>query len=105
SHNEKPYALSFFPAATKAISTGAAVLLQGKAVVISAFKKAEASNNFIIRLNETTGLPQETVLKLPDLEIEKNIAFGGFEIRSFLVITEGRAIVEVDLMEKPLTSF
>lgn len=62
-HNEKPYALSFFPGATSDKEPGSAVVLKGESVVLSAFKKAQSGNNFVFRLNETTGIPRDAVVQ------------------------------------------
>lgn len=97
-HNEKPFALSFFPSG-KGKKPKQLILLSDDSVQMTAFKKAENSGNYIIRLFEPTGQKRSTVISLPAIGIEKTVEMGKFEIKTLKLDLEEKTLFEVDLME------
>lgn len=99
SHNEKPFTLSFFPSGMGTPHLPA-VNLTDAVVLMTAFKKAEQSEDFIIRLFEPTGLARSTVLELPSLGMSQTIDLAGFEIRTLRIDPCNRTIQACDLLEQ-----
>lgn len=98
--NEKPFALSFFPSGLGTQPKPFA-LLDNKIIEISAIKKAENNNDWIIRLYNSSAGKQLALLHLPVLNIKKTISFGKFEVKTFRVNSKSK-IFEVNLMEEKL---
>ena len=99
--NEKPYALSFFPSGL-GIKPESIVILSDDTVQMTAFKKCEDSDDFIIRLFEPTGKSRTAKILISVLEIEEKISFRGFEIKTFKINIKNKNLVETDLIEKDL---
>ncbi|MEA3338165.1 MAG: hypothetical protein U9R25_19940 [Chloroflexota bacterium] len=99
SHNEKPFTLSFFPSG-RGTPHPPAVNLSDAVVLMSAFKKAEQSDDYIIRLFEPTGLARSTVLEFPSLGMSQTIDLAGFEIRTLRIDPHNRTIQAYDLLEQ-----
>ena len=97
-HNEKPYALTYFPSGEGRLPQPLALLSDG-AVQLAAFKKAETSGDFIIRLFEPTGSARSTVLSIPILGIEQKVELGAFEIKTLRLDAAARTLAEANLME------
>ena len=95
--NEKPFALSFFPEGTGQTPKPFAVL-NNPAIEISAMKKAENNNHWIIRLFNSIDKKQSAQLKLPVLNLNHKLSFGPFEVKTLRINSRGK-ISEVDLME------
>lgn len=100
-HNEKVMFLSFTP-----IQEGnpypPGILIDNTSVVLSAFKKAENNNGYIIRLFESTGENQKAIIKIPPLSFEFCAQLKPFEIKTYLFLPQEKKIVECNLLEKPL---
>jgi alpha-mannosidase len=96
-HNEKPYALSFFPAGFGEKS--APVLTLGDEVVqLSAFKRAfDSEDEFIVRLFEPTGQARTTTLRSRFWGWEHKVGLKPFELKTFRL--NSRKIWEVSLLE------
>jgi len=97
--NERPYALSFFPAGSGARPLPS-IVLDDPSIQLSAFKKAEASEDFIIRLFNPTDGRMETTVRLPPLGIVARIAFLPYEIKTFRVDRSRRGLAEVSCTEE-----
>jgi len=97
--NERPYVLSFFPSGD-GIKQGTFVQLQDDVVQLSALKKEERGNGYILRLFEPTGEPRSTVLRIPAYSIEREIQLNGFEIKTFRVNPTTGMIAESALCEE-----
>lgn len=97
-HNEKPFVLSFFPsgAGEKPMPM---IVLDDDAVQVSAFKKAESSEHYIIRLFEPTGQDRQVNIKLPILSLSHQIKIGRYEIKTLKLDLATKTLNEVDLME------
>lgn len=97
-HNEKPFVLSFCPTGG-GMKPKAFVELSDDVVQITAFKKAENSEDYIIRLFEPTGKERTIVLNLPTVDIKQQIHLGGFEIKTLKLDMKLKTIKETGLME------
>ncbi len=96
--NEKHFVLSFFPSGNGRKPKPFAVL--NKATIeISAVKKAENNNDWIIRLFNSISKKESAQLQLPALDIKTMLDFGPFEIKTLRVNSKGK-IFEVNLMEE-----
>jgi alpha-mannosidase len=100
-HNEKHFALSFFPSGTGRKPKPACVL-SDDAIQVAAFKKAEDGPDLIIRLFEPTGKKRTAVLSLPFVPARTKVQLRPFEIRTLRFDPKTHEFQEVDLLEKPL---
>jgi alpha-mannosidase len=97
--NEKLYVLSFFPPGGGK-KASAFVVLSDPAIQVSALKKAEDTEDLIIRLFEPTGKKRSTVLSLPFIPVKTRISLKPFELKTLRFSPKSRAFKEVDLLEK-----
>lgn len=100
--NEKPYGLSLF---TNGHGTppNSLIILDDNAVQMTVFKKAERSEDYIIRLFEPTGKSRSTTLSIPFYQICQKIHIGKFEIKTFKLDIKNGKLIETNLMEEILT--
>ena len=96
-HNERPYALSFFPSGA-GDAPPPAVKLRDPVIQMTAFKQADQSQDYVIRVFNPTGEPRSTVLEVVPLGIRQEIHLSGFEIKTFRVDAVRGTVGEVDLM-------
>ena len=99
--NEKPFALSFFPPGQGA-KPKPGLILSDKVIQVSTMKKAEESDDLIIRLFEPTGRTRSTTLSLPYLTLKEIIILNGFEIKTLRINLITGKMVYVDLMENEI---
>jgi alpha-mannosidase len=97
-HNEKPYALSYCPSGEGNLLEPL-VILSDESILLSTFKKAEKSEDYIIRLFEPTGQSRETSIKIPLFHIEAKLTMDKFEIKTLRLNTELGTLEEMSLME------
>ncbi len=69
-------------------------------VQVSAIKRAEDGEGFILRLFEPTGKPRKTIVALPYAGIKKEMALKGFEVRTLRVDPSKNTWEEVNLVEE-----
>lgn len=98
-HNETPMALSFFPSGEGKIPRPF-VTLSDPAVHISALKKAEDGEAFLLRLAEPTGRKRMTVVTLPAFGMRKRVTLARFEVRTYKVNIKRRTWRETNLVEE-----
>ena len=97
-HNETPFALAMSPSGCgEAVPQGP--VIEGSAVQMTAFKKAESDDNYIIRLFEPSGQERSITLSIPGTEIKENITFAPFEIKSYRLDLQNAVLTETDLMK------
>lgn len=96
--NEKPFVLSFFPSGA-GLKPETAITLSDPTVLLTAFKKAERSDDYIIRLFEPTGVERTTTIHLPIVGIQQEINLGKFEIKTLRLNTVSQTLTEAALME------
>lgn len=99
--NEYPYALCFFPSGDGK-KCGNFITIDNNAITLSAFKKSYDGNGYIIRLYNSLDKDTKTTLKITPLNMEKEINFGKFEVKTFRIIPETNSFKETDLIEKEL---
>jgi len=98
--NEKPFALSFFPAgAGERPKPGA--LLSDDAILLTALKWAEEGDAIVVRLYNPTPDARRTSLALPFVGVETDAALSPYEIKTLLVDPASRHVREADLLERP----
>lgn len=98
-HNEKPFALSFFPSG-EGIKPDVFMVISDRTVLSTACKQSEDRNGYIIRLFEPTGQGRTTEVRFPSLGILTTVAMGKFEIKTLRVDPLAKTVTETDLMEK-----
>jgi alpha-mannosidase len=99
--NEKPFVLAFFPAG-QGKPPKPFLELSDAAVQVAALKKAEDSNDLVIRLFEPTGRKRRTTLSLPWAAVTRTITLSPFEILTIKFNARTRRFLVVDLLERPL---
>ncbi len=97
-HNEKPFALSFFPQGEGA-APRPGLLLGDDVVQLTAFKRAEDGAGYIVRLFEPTGQPRSTSVSVPSLGLTVAVDLGGFEIKTLRLDPVAGTLTEAGLME------
>ncbi len=97
--NERPFALSFYPSGA-GVPPNPGIVLSDDAVQLAAFKKAEDSEDYIIRLFEPTGAKRVTTVTLPHLGFEQQIALNPFEIKTLRLDAATKILREVNLLER-----
>jgi len=97
-HNERPHALSFFSSG-EGDAPGTVIELTDEAVQLSAFKKGQSGEGYIIRLFEPTGQARVTLLNLPLLGISSEVRLNGFEIATLRIDPNSRMITQVSICE------
>lgn len=97
-HNEKPYALSFYPSGDGK-KPEKLVVLSDEVVQMTAFKKAQDGNGYIIRLFEPTGCGRKTTVEIPYLGIKEEVSFDKFEIKTYRINEIDKRFCETGLME------
>ncbi len=101
-HNEKPFLLSFYPSGAGQEPLPG-LCLDDAVVQLTAFKQAESSENFVVRLFEPTGEARTTALSIPALGLKTEIQLNAFEVKTFLLDVRTATLRETDLIERPLT--
>jgi alpha-mannosidase len=98
-HNEKPYALTYFPSGEGELPQPL-IELSDTSVQLTTFKKAEQSNNYVIRLFEPTGKDRTFTVNVPIVNISEEMNIKGFEIKSLLVDIKNNKLTEINLVEE-----
>lgn len=98
SYNEKPYVMSFNPSGEGELP-GQAFTIDNPAVVVSAFKKAEQGDRYILRVYEADGEAQRARIQLPRFGIDQEIELSGYEIATYAVYPEEGRLEPAGLIE------
>ncbi len=102
-YNEKPMVLSFFPSEMHPVQkTGAVIRIEGSDILMSAFKKAERKDCYVLRLFNTKGMPSECKLLSRIFEINEMLCFGAYEVKTYRL--SKNSLTECDMMEGILSS-
>ena len=96
--HEAPVFVPFTPPGTGTIPP-AMITLSNRNVELTAVKKAEASDEFVVRLFEPTGKAQVTEVELPALGIKDIIHLGAYEIVTLITDTKNKRLEHTDLLE------
>jgi alpha-mannosidase len=78
----------------------ASIVLSDEVIQMTAFKKAEHSEDYIIRLFEPTGEKRTTVISIPAAGIQEKVELDGFEIRTLKLDVKAGLLYPVDLLER-----
>ncbi len=82
--HQTPYVMNYFPT-----GSGSKVKpfmdIDNKAVQISAFKKAEDYNGYIIRIFNTSDKPQKSLIKIESEKIDFDVILNGYEFQSYRI--------------------
>ncbi len=98
--NERPFVLPYFPpGAGKAAAPGP--VLDDRAVVMTAFKRAESGRDLVVRLYNPTARNRSTTLSLPFAGAETRVDLGPFAVETLRFRRTSRAFAPVDLLERP----
>ncbi|WP_339318504.1 glycoside hydrolase family 38 C-terminal domain-containing protein [Paenibacillus sp. FSL R10-2734] len=98
-HNEQPYALSFFPSG-EGEHLESFIVLEDERIQLSAFKKEEQGDGYILRLFEPTGSGGFTIVSIPSLGIRREVSLQGFEFKTFRIFPASGTFEEVPLCER-----
>ena len=96
--NEAPYVMSFNPSGAGE-TPEKALLIDNPAVTVSALKRAESGEGYILRVYESDGAAQTARVTLPALGIEENILLRPYEIATFAIDPAGRRMEKTGLIE------
>lgn len=96
--NAAPMALSFYPTGVGKKPESPVLIAENNIINITAFKKADNGDGYIVRLFNPTENPQSAKLKFYENEVSLN--FAPFEIKTFRALKE--YLTETDLMENLL---
>jgi alpha-mannosidase len=97
--NEKPFAISFFPAGLGK-KAQPFVMLSDDAVQMTAAKRAEDGKGLIVRLFEPTGHARKTTLSMPFCGLEREVSLAAFEIKTLRIDPSSGTMAETDLLER-----
>jgi alpha-mannosidase len=100
--NEKPMALSFFPMGGSQENMPF-ISIDNEAVLLTALKKAEADDEIIIRLYNSTNKEKIARVNLNPVNSVKEIILHSYEIRTFRFDTKAKTWTETNLIEEPLS--
>ena len=97
--NQKPMALSFFPAGG-GTSLHSGPVLSDPVVQLQALKQADNGDGWIVRIFNPTSAPRVSDFSLPSLGIKQKVSFGPFELKTLRVSSDGQKVRETDLLER-----
>ncbi|MFD0670747.1 glycoside hydrolase family 38 C-terminal domain-containing protein [Cohnella sp. GCM10027633] len=95
---EKPFVLSFFPSGSGK-APGTPISLEDDVVQLTAFKREQRGDAFVLRLFEPTGIARSTAIATAGGS-RVPVALQGFEIKTFRWDTATDAVVEIPLLER-----
>lgn len=98
--NMQPMTLSFYPTGSGNMPDSPARLEGDGAVQMTAFKRSENEEGYIIRLFNSVESAKKCILSFNG--IKEEISFKGFEIKT--IFADGNRLTEVDLMEQEIHS-
>ncbi len=98
--NEKPMALSYFPSGKGQLPLAFA-LLNDDVIQLQSAKKAEKSDDIILRCYNPSEHEASTIIEIPLFNIQENLTFGPFEVKTLKVAQAG-ALTETDLLENEI---
>ena len=96
--NEKPYVMSLNPSG-EGEKPAQLMTIDNPAVVVSALKKAESGDRYILRVYEADGKRQSARIALPPFGIDQAIELNGYELATFAIYPEEGRMERTDLLE------
>ncbi len=97
--NEKPFALSFFPPGMGQ-KPKPLVKISNDKIQVSTVKKAENTNDIILRLFEPTGRKRNVTVSLPFMKKKFKVTLNAFEIKTIKIDIKKGTHKEVNLLER-----
>ncbi len=97
--NEPPISLCCYPTGEGSIP-GPAVLIEDKAVLLTALKRSEDERRLVLRLFEPTGRQRSAQVSVPILGVDLTLNFDPFEVKTLVVDLDTGKAVETDLLER-----
>lgn len=96
--NEEPYAFTFSPSGN-GTGRGTFLTISNPAIVLSAFKKADRKEGYVLRVYEAAGRVSKAVINFPCLQMSREIELNPFEIRTYYLDPEKSCMTETDLLD------
>lgn len=97
--SEAPFAVCYFPSG-KGETPESLLRINDSAVQLAALKKAEYSDDIIIRLFEPTGSARDVKLESPLLDTDFDIRLDAFEIKTLKLNPDSAELCETNLLEE-----
>ena len=97
-HNEQPFALSYWPSGDGETPAGGPKL-SDRTVQLTAFKRAESGRDLIVRLFEPTGQRRKTTLSLPSWGTRIPVQMSPIELKTLRISLKTGHSTEVSLLE------
>jgi alpha-mannosidase len=97
-HNEKSFALSYWPSGEDEVTPGGP-RLSDRVVQLTVFKRAEDGHDLIVRLFEPTGQRRKTTLSVAAWDIKVPVQMSPFELKTLRVNLKTGQSREVSLLE------
>jgi len=98
-HNERPYALSYWPPAHGRAAVPGPTL-NDPTIQMTCFKRAQEGDDLVVRLFEPTGRSRSTTLSLASPSVRIRIEMGPFEIKTLRIDRHAGSVREVNLLEE-----
>ena len=98
-HNEKPFALSFYPSG-EGKNPKPGVILSGEGLQVCALKKMERQDEYILRIYNPTEKTQVQQLSVEFLQIKQEIAVKPYEVNTYKIDGKNKKLVPHDMMEQ-----
>lgn len=98
-HNEKPYALSYFPSGTRMQPHSPLAELSDASAVLSAWKLAENGDGYVIRIYNPTAAPLATDLRVEGVRDALRIDLTPYEAKTFRFRPGAGTIVDDTIVE------
>lgn len=95
--HETPYAFAFNPSGVGE-KKAPLIRIDNPAVILSAFKKAEDKEGYILRIYESAGKENRALIELPAAEIRTDVVLRPFEIRTLYYDTGKGTLTEDDIL-------
>ncbi|MEE0201357.1 MAG: glycoside hydrolase family 38 C-terminal domain-containing protein [Muricomes sp.] len=91
--NQPPFVVSFFPSgAGKEVQPS--VIMENREIILGAFYKQTESEEYTLRLYNSSGHAAETRIEIPYLGFKQQILFGKYEIKTFKINAKEKIFIE-----------
>ena len=91
--NQPPFVVSFFPSgAGKEVQPS--VIIENREIILGAFYKQTESEEYTLRLYNSSGHAAETRIEIPYLGFKQQILFGKYEIKTFKINAKEKIFIE-----------
>ena len=92
--NQKPFALNLFPTKNAEVKVAENVIISNDEIVMSAFKKKDKEDRFVIRLFNNSNKEKTSRIKVSSAE--KELRFTKYEVKT--LIYDNSNLLEIDEM-------